>query len=139
MIYNAQFSLIFSFFYSFAIGRTEVTSRVEEVPIDDTMLSEICPDTESAFCFPQKYRTPNGECNNVKKPMWGVTGAAYLRLQEPEYEDGVGTPRLMSREGDKLPDALAVSSQLMWTHNDPHEFITALAAIWGQFVANDIR
>ena len=31
-------------FFSFAIGRTEVTSRVEEVPIDDTMLSEICPD-----------------------------------------------------------------------------------------------
>ena len=30
--------------FSFAIGRTEVTSRVEEVPIDDTMLSEICPD-----------------------------------------------------------------------------------------------
>ena len=25
--------------------------------------------------------------------MWGVTGAAYLRLKEPEYEDGVGTPR----------------------------------------------
>ena len=71
--------------------------------------------------------------------MWGMTGAAYLRLKEPEYEDGVGTPRKMSRQGSKLPDALAVSSQLMWTHNDPHDFITALAAIWGQFVANDIR
>ena len=68
-----------------------------------------------------------------------MTGAAYLRLKEPEYEDGVGTPRKMSREGSLLPDALAVSSQLMWTHNDPHDFITALAAIWGQFVANDIR
>ena len=95
--------------------------------------------TEAAFCFPQKYRTPNGECNNVKNPMWGMTGAAYLRLKEPEYEDGVGTPRKMSKQGSKLPDALAVSSQLMWTHNDPHDFITALAAIWGQFVANDIR
>ena len=29
----------------------------------------------------------------MKNPMWGVTGAAYLRLKEPEYEDGVGTPR----------------------------------------------
>ena len=37
-----------------------------------------------------------------------------------------------------LPDALAVSSQLMWTHNDPHEHLTALAAIWGQFIAHDI-
>ena len=120
------------------MGRTEVTSRVEVVPIEDTMLSEMCPDAKAAFCFPQKYRTANGECNNVKNPMWGVTGAAYLRLKEPEYEDGVGTPRIKSVRGTLLPDALAVSSQLMWTHNDPHEHITAMAAIWGQFVANDI-
>ena len=47
---------------------------MEGVPIKDTMLSEMCPDVEASFCFPQKYRTPNGECNNVKHPMWGVTG-----------------------------------------------------------------
>lgn len=123
----------------FSMGRTEVTARLETVPIEDTMLSEMCPDAEAAFCFPQKYRTPNGECNNVKNPMWGVTGAAYLRLKEPEYEDGVGTPRLMSViPGHVLPDALAVSSQLMWTHNHPHEHLTSLAAIWGQLVAHDI-
>jgi hypothetical protein len=29
---------------------------VEGVPIKDTMLSEMCPDVEAAFCFPQKYR-----------------------------------------------------------------------------------
>ena len=32
----------------------------------------------------------------MKNPMWGVTGAAYLRLKEPEYEDGVGTPRYVT-------------------------------------------
>ena len=103
------------------------------------MLSEMCPDVEASFCFPQKYRTPNGECNNVKHPMWGVTGAAYLRLQEPQYEDGVRTPRNMGVSGTtKLPDALTVSSKLIWTKNDPHEHLTALAAVWGQFVAHDI-
>ena len=40
--------------------------------------------------------------------------------------------------GHKLPDALAVSSQLMWTHNQAHEHLTSLAAIWGQLVAHDI-
>ena len=40
--------------------------------------------------------------------------------------------------GHVLPDALAVSSQLMWTHNHPHEHLTSLAAIWGQLVAHDI-
>ena len=71
--------------------------------------------------------------------MWGVTGAAYLRLHEPQYEDGVRTPRNMARSGRaKLPDALTVSSKLIWTRNNPHEHLTALAAIWGQFVSHDI-
>lgn len=61
---------------------------MEGVPIQETMLSEMCPDIESAFCFPHKYRTINGECNNVKNPTWGITGAAYLRILEPTYQDG---------------------------------------------------
>ena len=123
---------------SFSLSRAEVTAKVEGVPIKDTMLSEICPDIEAAFCFPQKYRTPNGECNNVKNPMWGVTGAAYLRIMAPQYEDGVGIPRTTGALGGELLDALSISSQLLWSHDDPHEHMTSLAAIWGQFVAHDI-
>ena len=121
------------------MNRGELASKVEGVPIADTMLSEICPDVEAAFCFPQKYRTPNGECNNVKQPMWGVTGAAYLRFLPPQYEDGVGIPRATSvRTGRPLPSALRVSSNALWTQNVDHEHLTALAAIWGEFVAHDI-
>ena len=64
---------------------------MEGVPIEDTMLSDMCPDIESAFCFPHKYRTINGECNNVKNPTWGITGAAYLRILQPTYQDGRST------------------------------------------------
>ena len=123
---------------SYSLRRSEVSSRVEGVPIKDTMLSEMCPDVEATFCFPQKYRTSNGECNNVKNPMWGVTGAAYLRIIEPQYEDGVGTPRTMNVDGQGLPDSLTISSKLIGTGHDPHPHLTALAAVWGQFVANDI-
>lgn len=71
--------------------------------------------------------------------MWGVTGAAYLRIMPPQYEDGVGLPRETSPiTGNKLPDALSISSDIMWTHNDPHEHLTALAAIWGEFISHDI-
>ena len=72
----------------FALNPSEVGSKMEGVPIKETMLSDMCPDIESAFCFPHKYRTINGECNNVKNPTWGITGAAYLRILEPTYEDG---------------------------------------------------
>ena len=72
----------------FALNPSEVGSKMEGVPIKETMLSDMCPDIESAFCFPHKYRTINGECNNVKNPTWGITGAAYLRILEPTYKDG---------------------------------------------------
>ena len=70
---------------------SEVGRKMEGVPIEDTMLSDMCPDIESAFCFPHKYRTINGECNNVKNPTWGITGAAYLRILQPTYQDGRST------------------------------------------------
>ena len=70
--------------------------------------------------------------------MWGVTGAAYLRIIEPQYEDGVGTPRTMNVDGQGLPDGLTISSKLIGTGHDPHPHLTTLAAVWGQFVANDI-
>ena len=88
--------------------------------------------------------------HNVIKTIYVLThvisGAAYLRAHDPQYEDGVGTPRKMSRDLKPaprtslslLPDALTVSSKLIWVRNDPHEHLTALAAIWGQFVAHDI-
>ncbi len=128
------------------MGVGQVSRSVESVPIKDTMLSEICPDVEAAFCFPQKYRTPNGECNNVKYPMFGVTGAAYLRAMPPQYDDGVGTPRTISSTGAHLPDALSLSrglfgARLSPDHQDPsgsHDHLTALAAVWGEFVAHDI-
>ena len=74
--------------FRFSLNPSEVGSKMEGVPIQDTMLSAMCPDIESAFCFPHKYRTINGECNNVKNPTWGITGAAYLRILQPMYQDG---------------------------------------------------
>ena len=75
----------------FSLNPSEVGRKMEGVHIEDTMLSDMCPDIESAFCFPHKYRTINGECNNVKNPTWGITGAAYLRILQPTYQDGKKT------------------------------------------------
>ncbi|CAB4055353.1 PXDN [Lepeophtheirus salmonis] len=105
---------------SYALGRGEVSSRVENVRIEDTMLSELCPDVRASFCFPQNIVHQMQSAIMSKIQCGGVTGAAYLRLKK------------------KLPDASTVSSKLVWTHNNPHEHITAIAATWGEFVAHDI-
>jgi len=121
----------------FSLNPSEVGSKMEGVPIKDTMLSDMCPDIESAFCFPHKYRTINGECNNVKNPTWGITGAAYLRILQPMYQDGVGSPRDSGVNGP-LPDALYISSRVLRERDVPHEHLTGLTAIWGQLVSHDI-
>ena len=86
---------------------------MEGVPIQETMLSEMCPDIESAFCFPHKYRTINGECNNVKNPTWGITGAAYLRILEPTYQDGETASEVIgSAQNRNCPDCIRLHSSL---------------------------
>lgn len=39
-------------------------------------------------CPPSKYRSPTGECNNVRHRSWANRGDVFLRLLKPEYEDG---------------------------------------------------
>jgi len=121
----------------FALFPSEVSHKMEDVSIKGTVLSDMCPDIESAFCFPHKYRTINGECNNVKNPTWGITGAAYLRILQPTYQDGVGSPR-QEGSSDSLPDSLFISGRLLREADRPHEHLTGLSAIWGQFVSHDI-
>jgi len=34
------------------------------------------------------YRTINGECNNLRNPLWGSSDTPYIRLLEAAYNDG---------------------------------------------------
>jgi hypothetical protein len=56
----------------------------------------------------------------------------------PRYDDGVGHPRVTGVGGKPLPDAMTISSRVLWTQNNAHEHLTAMAAIWGKFLAHDI-
>ena len=40
-----------------------------------------------------RYRTPDGSCNNLKKPIWGQANTALQRVLFPVYDDGVSRPR----------------------------------------------
>lgn len=52
------------------------------------ILKECQHEQDSVPCPPNKFRTPSGECNNVRHPTWGTRGSPFLRLLDPEYADG---------------------------------------------------
>ena len=56
---------------------------------------ESCEEQPIPFCPPNpKYRTINGQCNNVKHPNQGAADTAFERIEPAEYFDidGVNDP-----------------------------------------------
>lgn len=53
----------------------------------NTDFADVC--FMSKFCMPSgKYRTINGECNNLMFSNWGKNGNAFTRVRPPRYSDG---------------------------------------------------
>ena len=47
------------------------------------------PDFHNYLCDPfSPFRTVDGSCNNLKRPMWGKSMRALKRALEPDYADG---------------------------------------------------
>lgn len=42
----------------------------------------------SVSCSRNKYRSIDGTCNNLQRPAWGRSGAAFTRIATPRYADG---------------------------------------------------
>ena len=49
-------------------------------------------DCASDICFHRKYRTIDGTCNNIQKPLRGASFTTFRRLIAPRYENGYFTP-----------------------------------------------
>lgn len=98
---------------------------------------EVKPDSMCKDVNPL-YRTANGTCNNMWKPEeYGVAMRPFRRHLNPNYEDGIGSPRKCVN-GQELPTAREVS---LGVHRpsyqtDPH--FTVMLAVWGQFLDHDI-
>ncbi|EFX88723.1 hypothetical protein DAPPUDRAFT_304755 [Daphnia pulex] len=105
--------------------------------VRNTVLADQCPLEVDFPCQPRKYRAYNGYCNNVQNPRWGNANTRYLRFLPPDYSDGVSIPRQAS-DGTFLPSARDISLAVHKDVDNPHLHLTAMAAIWGQLVHNDI-
>ncbi|CAH0549819.1 unnamed protein product [Brassicogethes aeneus] len=88
-------------------------------------------------CTKSKYRSYDGTCNNLKKPLLGSSNTPYRRLLPANYGDGISSPPL-SKSGQPLPLARYISTTVypdiplkdpIWTLNTMQ---------WGQIITHDL-
>lgn len=86
---------------------------------------------------PASYRSYDGSCNNLKNPKWGSSFIPFRRALNPDYCDGISSPRC-SNEGTELASAREISLTVHRPsyYTDPH--FTVMLAVWGQFLDHDI-
>ncbi|EZA59624.1 hypothetical protein DMN91_005421 [Ooceraea biroi] len=97
----------------------------------------------SNVCFHNKYRTVDGNCNNLRHPTWGSSHTGFRRILQPIYENGFSTPVGWERGrryfGYPKPAARLVSTTLISTHDiTPDSQITHMVMQWGQFLDHDL-
>lgn len=61
--------------------------------LDGTPLANSCTGNVACASFGEKFRTPDGKCNNPDHPLWGSAGTPMERLLPPSYEDGIWEPK----------------------------------------------
>ncbi|CAG0880270.1 unnamed protein product [Cyprideis torosa] len=121
----------------YKLTKQQITYGLPTADVRETILGEACPVQVDFPCQPRKYRAYNGYCNNVQNPRWGNANTRYLRFLPPNYADGVSTPR-QADTGDFLASARDVSLVLHRDVDQPHPHMTALSAIWSEFLTHDI-
>ncbi len=99
-----------------------------------SLLSD-CPKGSSRplTCYPGKYRSYSGHCNNVENAEWGAANSPFARWLAPRYADGVSSPRTSVSGGSAaLPSARAVSLAIHQGHESPFSHMTTLNTFFGR-------
>ncbi|EEB11263.1 Peroxidase precursor, putative [Pediculus humanus corporis] len=99
-------------------------------------LNSQCPVIKSN-CGTNLYRSFDGSCNNLQKPLLGAANTQYGRLLPPKYSDGVGSPPL-SVTGEPLPNPRILSISIFPNFEVEDHFLTLATMQWGQLVTHDM-
>ncbi|XP_078703752.1 uncharacterized protein LOC144928896 [Branchiostoma floridae x Branchiostoma belcheri] len=111
--------------------------------IDSQTVTSVCdvtsmkPITCPSPAVPE-FRSANGRCNNRNHPLWGSSEEPLRRLLEPEYGDGLTTPRITGRDGAPLPSARLVSTTMHEDLRKSSPVNTHMVMQFGQFLDHDI-
>lgn len=101
-----------------------------------------CVEQPAIVSCPHKYYSTDGTCNSLSRSNRGRSYTGYRRLLAPEYADGLGEPRSVSRSvGGPLPSPRQVSIALTAVTPPPQHTATVrslMLAYWTMFVAQDL-
>ena len=94
------------------------------------------------------FRTIDGTCNNLNKPLLGASGTAFKRLVPPVYEDGISSLRGTLQSQKKFlsispflppsPSARLISETVIFNVTQDEIPFTHLLMQWGQFLDHDL-
>ncbi|XP_073815783.1 peroxidasin homolog cardinal [Musca autumnalis] len=129
---SATLSIARRFNYSKPEGRADI-GRGPKIVLPDPTANIKCD-------FNAKYRRPSGICNNKNHPRhYGASLISYRRMVNPDYEDGIGLPRGVRRNGTtRLPPARDVSAKIYRSSYETDSNFTVMLAVFGQFLDHDI-
>ena len=126
-------------------------TKEEIARIQQETLAE-CPTVQVPNCSSDEvrvFRTIDGTCNNLDKPLLGAAGQNFRRLTPPHYEDGIQQPRgfLQSINQDILnrdpfeppnPSAREASRTVILPNPIDDDRQSHILMQWGQFLDHDM-
>ncbi|GAU93878.1 hypothetical protein RvY_05745 [Ramazzottius varieornatus] len=139
----AQFALVVEDVALQASKWTKLSSRgvvsvdFSQISTEGTEMQKECPLVEIGPCRANKFRSFDGQCNNVENPNWGKASTAFGRVLPSAYADGILTPRIAA-DHQPLPSASSISALVHKDVEAPHEHISQMAPMWAQLVEQDI-
>ena len=91
-----------------------------------------------------KFRSIDGTCNNLLRPLLGAANTQFRRILPAQYEDGISVPVGHDQQvnGDPFaapwPSARTVSEAVVKDLPHSSKVLTHLFMLWGQFVDHDL-